>query len=87
MKILRAIFRRLGYAIILLDATDRPHVRRAVWRAQYEYAAERNGNTTLNDCLKIIELVEEKMRDSIQGESDTRAFAALVDAVEKDREP
>ena len=87
MKILRAIFRRFGYAIIPLDAVTRPYVRRAVWRAQYEYAAGRNGNTTLSDHIRIMELVEEKMQDSIQAENDKRAFAALVDAVEKDRQP
>jgi hypothetical protein len=85
MKLLRAIFRRFGYAIIPLDATDCPHVRIAVWRAQYVYAAERNG--THIDEWRIAQLAMEKIQDPVQAENDKRAFAALVDAVEKDREP
>ena len=85
MKILRAIFRRFGSAIIPLDATDCPHVRMAVWRVQYAYAAERNG--THVDEWRDAQLAMEKVQDPIQAENDKRAFAALVDAVEKDREP
>ena len=85
MKILRAIFRRFGYAIIPLDATDCPHVRMAVWRAQYSYAAQRNGAHV--DEYRIAVLVMEKIQDPVQAENDRRAFAALVQAVEKDREP
>jgi CRISPR/Cas system CSM-associated protein Csm2 small subunit len=82
MKLLRAIFRRFGYAIIPLNATDCPHVRMAVWRVQYAYAAERNG--TQVDEWRIAQLAMEKIQDPLQAENDKRAFAALVDAVEKD---
>lgn len=85
MKLLRAIFRRFGYAIIPLDATDCPHVRMAVWRVQYAYAAQRNGAHVDDDEITI--LAWKKIQDPIQAENDKRAFAALVDAVEKDREP
>jgi hypothetical protein len=85
MKLLRAIFRRFGYAIIPLDATDCPHVRAAVWKVQYAYAAQRNGAHVDDDEITI--LAWKKIQDPIQAENDKRAFAALVDAVEKDREP
>ncbi|MFN8994547.1 MAG: hypothetical protein ACK5X3_12920 [Pseudomonadota bacterium] len=84
MKLLRAIFRRFGYALIPLDATDRPNVRRAVWRAQYEWAAEQKG---IENDDKIDALVKSRVQDPMQAENDRRAFAALVDAVEKDRQP
>ena len=84
MKILRAIFRRFGYAIIPLDAVTRPYVRRAVWRAQYEWAAEQKG---IENDDKIDALVKSRVQDPLQAENDKRAFAALVDAVEKDRQP
>ena len=82
MKLLRAIFRRFGYAIIPLDVTNCPHVRMAVWRAQYAYAAERN--ETHVDEWQIAQLAMKKIQDPLQAENDKRAFAALVDAVEKD---
>ena len=85
MKLLRAIFRRFGYAIIPLDATDCPHVRMAVWRVQYAYAAERNG--TQVDEWRIARLAMEKIQDPLQAENDKRAFAALVKAVEKGSKP
>jgi hypothetical protein len=86
MKLLRAIFRRFGYAIIPLDATDRPHVRAAVWKVQYAYAAQRNGAHVDEDRIAVLAM--KKIRDPVQAENDRRAFAALVQAVEKeDREP
>ena len=85
MKLLRAIFRRFGYAIIPLDVTDCPHVRMAVWRVLYAYAAERNGSHV--DDWRDAQLAMEKVQDPIQAENDKRAFAALVDAAEKGREP
>jgi hypothetical protein len=86
VKLLRAIFRRFGYAIIPLDATERPHVRAAVWKVQYAYAAERNGAHVDDDEITI--LAWKKIQAPVQAENDRRAFAALVQAVEKeDREP
>lgn len=85
MKLLRAIFRRFGYAIIPLDVTNCPHVRMAVWRAQYAYAAERN--ETHVDEWRIAQLAMKKIQDPLQAENDKRAFAALVEAVEKDCQP
>lgn len=84
MKLLRAIFRRFGYAIIPLDATDRPHVRAAVWKVQYAYAAERIGAHVDEDRIAVLAM--EKIQDPVQAENDRRAFAALVQAVEKDRQ-
>jgi hypothetical protein len=49
---------------------------------QYAYAAERNG--TQVDEWRIAQLAMEKIQDPLQAENDKRAFAALVDAVEKD---
>lgn len=84
MKLLRAIFRRFGYAIIPLDAAERPHVRAAVWKVQYAYAAEQKG---IENDDKIDDLVKSRVQDPVQAENDRRAFAALVQAVEKDRQP
>ena len=85
MKLLRAIFRRFGYAIIPLNATDCPHVRAAVWKVQYAYAAQRNGAHVDEDRIAVLAM--EKIQDPVQAENDRRAFVALVDAVEKDRQP
>ena len=85
MKLLRAIFRRFGYAIIPLDAVERPHVRAAVWKVQYAYAAERNGAHVDEDRIAVLAM--EKIQDPVQAENDRRAFAALVQAAEKGREP
>jgi hypothetical protein len=57
----------------------------AVWRVQYAYAAERNG--THLDEWRIAQLAMEKIQDPLQAENDKRAFAALVDAVEKGIKP
>jgi len=85
VKLLRAIFRRFGYAIIPLDATDCPHARAAVWKVQYRFAAERHWINADEDRIAV--LVTEKIQDPVQAENDRRAFAALVQAVEKDRQP
>lgn len=85
MKLLRAIFRRFGYAIIPLDAASRPDVRMAVWRAQYAHNAKTKGLN--HDEWDINQLAMERVNDPAQAENDQRAFAAMVDAVEKDREP
>ena len=80
MKLLRTIFRRFGYALIPVNAVDYVDVRIAVWAAQYSYAAERMGlknpEAVANDALI-------RALDPVQVESDKRAFAALLAAVEE----
>lgn len=80
MKILRTILRRFGYALIPIDAVEYVEVRVAVWKAQYSYAAERMGmknpEAVANDAVI-------RALDPVQAESDKRAFAALLAAVEE----
>jgi hypothetical protein len=80
MKLLRTILRRLGYALVPINAVDHEDVRIAVWAAQYSYAADRMGLTNpeavANDAVI-------KALDPMQAESDKRAFAALLAAVEE----
>jgi hypothetical protein len=80
MKILRAILRRFGYALIPINAVDHEDVRIAVWAAQYSYAADRMGlknpEAVANDAVI-------RALDPMQAESDKRAFAALLAAVEE----
>lgn len=80
MRILRTILRRYGYALIPVNAVDYVDIRIAVWAAQYSYAAERMGlknpEAVANDAVI-------KALDPAQAESDKRAFAALLAAVEE----
>ena len=80
MRILRAILRRFGYALIPVNAVDYVDIRIAVWAAQYRYAAERMGlqnpEAVANDAVI-------KALDPAQAESDKRAWAALLAAVEE----
>jgi hypothetical protein len=80
MRILRTILRRFGYALIPVNAVDYVDIRIAVWAAQYSYAAERMGlknpEAVANDAVV-------KALDPAQAESDKRAFAALLAAVEE----
>jgi hypothetical protein len=80
MRILRTLLRRFGYALIPINAVDYVDVRIAVWAAQYSYAAERMGlknpEAVANDAVI-------KALDPAQAESDKRAFAALLAAVEE----
>lgn len=80
MKILRTLLRRFGYALIPINAVDYVDIRIAVWAAQYSYAADRMG-------LKNPEAVRNdaaiRALDPVQAESDKRAFAALLAAVEE----
>ena len=80
MKLLRAIFRRFGYALIPLDAVDYIEVRVAVWKAQYAYSADRMG---LKNADAIMTEATIRALDPVQAESDKRAFAALLAAVEE----
>jgi hypothetical protein len=80
MKLLRTLLRRFGYALIPINAVDYVEIRVAVWAAQYSYAADRMG-------LKNPEAVKNdaaiRALDPVQAESDKRAFAALLAAVEE----
>ena len=80
MKILRTIFRRFGYALVPVNAVDHEDVRIAVWAAQFSYAAERMGlknpEAVANDAVI-------RALDPVQAESDKRAWAALLAAVEE----
>jgi len=80
MKILRAILRRFGYALIPVNAVDHEDIRMAVWAAQYRYAAERMGLTNPEAVANEAVI---KALDPAQAESDKRAFAALLAAVEE----
>ena len=79
MKILRAILRRFGYALIPINAVDHEDVRIAVWAAQYSYAADRMG---LKNPEAVANDATIRALDPVQAESDKRAFAALLGAVE-----
>ena len=80
MKLLRTILRRFGYALVPVNAVDYVDVRIAVWAAQYSYAADRMGmknpEAVANDAVI-------RALDPVQAESDRRAFAALLAAVEE----
>jgi len=80
MKLLRTLLRRFGYALIPINAVDNVDVRIAVWAAQYSYAADRMGlknpEAVANDAVI-------RALDPVQAESDKRAFAALLAAVEE----
>jgi hypothetical protein len=80
MKLLRPLLRRFGYALIPVNAVDYVDIRIAVWAAQYSYAADRMG-------LKNPEAIKNeaviRALDPVQAESDKRAFAALLAAVEE----
>jgi len=80
MKLLRALLRRFGYALIPVNAVDYVDIRIAVWAAQYSYAADRMGlknpEAVANDAVI-------KALDPVQVESDKRSFAALLVAVEE----
>ena len=80
MKLLRTLLRRFGYALVPVNAVDYVDIRIAVWAAQYSYAADRMG-------LKNPEAIKNeaviRALDPVQAESDKRAFAALLAAVEE----
>jgi hypothetical protein len=80
MKILRPLLRRFGYALIPINAVDYVDVRIAVWAAQYSYAAERMG---LKNAEAVANDAAIRALDPVQAESDKRAFAALLAAVEE----
>ena len=80
MKLLRAIFRRFGYALIPVNAVNHEDVRIAVWAAQFRYAAERMG---LNNPEAVMTEATIRALDPVQAASDKRAFAALLEAVEE----
>lgn len=80
MKILRGILRRFGYALVPIDAVEYIDIRVAVWKAQYSYAAERMGLKN-QDAVETDAVI--RALDPVQAESDKRAFAALLAAVEE----
>ena len=80
MKILRSILRRFGYALIPIDAVEYVDIRVAVWKAQYTYTAERMGLKN-QDAVETEAVI--RALDPVQAESDKRAFAALLAAVEE----
>jgi len=80
MKLLRTLLRRFGYALIPVDAVDYVDIRVAVWAAQYSYAADRMG---LKNPEAIANEAAIRALDPVQAESDKRAFAALLAAVEE----
>lgn len=80
MKILRSIFRRFGYALVPINAMDHEDVRIAVWAAQFSYAAERMGLKN-QDAVETDAVI--RALDLVQAQSDKRAFAALLAAVEE----
>lgn len=80
MKLLRTIFRRFGYALVPIDAVEYIDIRVAVWKAQYSYAAERMGLKN-QDAVETDAVI--RALDPVQAESDKRAFAALLAAVEE----
>jgi len=80
MRILRTILRRFGYALIPVNAVDYVDIRIAVWAAQYSYAADRMG---LKNPDAVANEAVIKALDPVQAESDKRAFAALLAAVEE----
>jgi len=80
MKLLRPLLRRFGYALVPVNAVDYVDIRVAVWAAQYSYAADRMG---LKNPEAIANEAVIKALDPVQAESDKRAFAALLAAVEE----
>ena len=80
MKILRTLLRRFGYALVPVNAVDHEDVRIAVWAAQYSYAADRMG---LKNPEAVANDAAIRALDPVQAESDKRAFAALLAAVEE----
>lgn len=80
MKILRGILRRFGYALIPIDAVEYIDIRVAVWKAKYSYTAELMG---LKNAEAIANEATIRALDPVTAESDKRAFAALLAAVEE----
>jgi hypothetical protein len=80
MKLLRTLLRRFGYALVPVNAVDYVDIRVAVWAAQYSYAADRMG---LKNPEAIANDAVIRALDPVQAESDKRAFAALLAAVEE----
>jgi len=65
-----------GMVLVPRELTD--DVRRAVWRAQYEYTNERRGHNATAE--RISELTEARVNDPEQRESDRAGYHALVKA-------
>ncbi|MCA3413818.1 MAG: hypothetical protein INF84_04375 [Roseomonas sp.] len=80
MKLLRPLLRRFGYALVPVNAVDYVDIRVAVWAAQYSYAADRMG---LKNPEAIANDAVIRALDPVQAESDKRAWAALLAAVEE----
>ena len=80
MKILRTILRRCGYALVPINAVENEDVRIAVWAAQFSYAAERMG---MKNPEAVANEATIRALDPVQAESDKRAWAALLAAVEE----
>lgn len=85
MKLLRAIFRRFGYAIIPLDAMESRAVRIAIFKALFGQSAKDCGVVATD--ADIERLAIERTDNPRQHDHDRRTFAAMVKAAEKDRQP
>lgn len=85
MKLLRAIFRRFGYAIIPLDAMENRAVRIAIFKALFAHSA--NGLGVFPSKEEVDRLAAERADNPRQHDHDRRTFAAMVKAVEKDPQP
>ena len=85
MKLLRAIFRRFGYAIIPLDAMESRSVRIAIFKALFAQTAKDCGVGASQDDIERLAI--ERADNPRQHEHDRRTFAAMVQAVEEDRQP
>ena len=81
MKLLRTILRRFGYALVPVNAVDYVDVRIAVWAARVRYAAERGGYKPSPEEIANKAVVV--ALDPVQAETDRRAFAVLLAAVEE----
>ncbi len=80
MKLIRTLLRRFGCALVPVNAVDYVDIRIAVWAAQYSYAADRMG---LKNPEAVANEAAIRALDPVQAESDKRAFAALLAAVEE----
>lgn len=85
MKMLRAIFRRFGYALIPLDVMENRAVRIAIFKVLYAHSAKDCGIIASDADIERVAI--ERTDNLRQHDHDRRTFAAMVKAVEEDREP
>jgi hypothetical protein len=85
VKLLRAIFRRFGYALIPLDAMERDGVRIAIFKVLFEHAAKDCGIVASDADIERVAI--ERADNPRQHDHDRRTFAAMVKAVEEGSKP